>query len=187
MILLEWRKRRAPKVEDLQGAALRKARSAARRERFWMTASCAASCLFIVMITAEFIYARESTALSAAVPVALDNGAVRIPVNLVSDGLLHRFELNDDGTSVRFIVIEKADHTLATAFDACAICGTQGYYQKGPEVICRNCASAIVISTIGVGGGCNPIPLKSHVDGATLVIDAGALEPGITVFGKKAG
>jgi FTR1 family protein len=185
MILLEWRDRRAPKVKDLQGAALRKVLSAARRERFWMIASCTASCLFIVMITAEFIYARESTALSAAVPVALDNGAVRIPVSSVSDGVLHRFELNDDGTTVRFIVIQKADRTIATAFDACAICGTQGYYQKGPEVICRNCASEIVISTIGVAGGCNPIPLKSRVDGATLVIDAAALEPGVAVFAKK--
>jgi FTR1 family protein len=186
MILLEWRERRAPKIKDLQGAALRKVLSAARRERFWMIASCTASCLFIVMITAEFIYARESTALSAAVPVALDNGAVRIPVASVSDGVLHRFELNDNGTTVRFIVIQKADRTIATAFDACAICGTQGYYQKGPEVICRNCASEIVISTIGVAGGCNPIPLKSQVDGATLVINAAALEPGVAVFAKKA-
>jgi uncharacterized membrane protein len=185
MILLEWRQRRAPKAPDLQGAALRKAVSSARRERFWMIASCTASCLFIAMITAEFIYARASTALSAAVPVALDNGAVRLPVSSVSDGNLHRFELNDDGTTVRFIVIAKADRTLATAFDACAICGTQGYYQKGPEVICRNCASEIVISTIGVEGGCNPIPLKSRVEGATLVIDAAALEPGIAVFAKK--
>jgi FTR1 family protein len=187
MILLEWRERRAPKVKDLQGAALRKALSAARRERFWMIASCTASCVFIVMITAEFVYARESTALSAAVPVALDNGAVRIPAAAVSDGVLHRFELNDEGTTVRFIVIEKADHTIATAFDACAICGTQGYYQKGAEVICRNCDSKIVISTIGVAGGCNPIPFKSRVEGATLVIDAAALEPGLRVFGKKAG
>jgi uncharacterized membrane protein len=102
----------------------------------------------------------------------------------VSDGNLHRFELNDDGVSVRFIVIQRADHTLATAFDACNICGTQGYYQKGPEVICRNCGSAIVLSTIGVPGGCNPIALKSHVDGATLVIDADALEGGARIFGK---
>jgi len=184
MMLLEWRKRRAPRTEGLAGAALRKAQWSARRERLWMTASCAASCVFILLITAEFIYARQSTALSAAEPVALDNGAVRIPVASVSDGNLHRFELQDDGASVRFIVIEKPDHTLATAFDACQICGTQGYYQKGPEVICRNCGSAIVISTIGVKGGCNPIPLKSHVDGATLVIDADALEPGPGIFGK---
>ena len=147
-----------------------------------MTASCAASCIFILFITAEFIYSRQSTALSASTPVALDNGAVRIPVASVSGGDLHRFELQDDGVGVRFIVIEKADHTLATAFDACEICGTQGYYQKGPQMICRNCGSEIVISTIGARGGCNPIPLQSHVEGGTLVIEANALEPGAKIF-----
>ena len=142
-----------------------------------MTVTCAASCVFILLMTAEFIYTRQSTALSPSEPVALDNGAVRIPVASVSGGDLHHFELRGDGTSVHFIVIEKPDHTLATAFDACAICGAKGYYQKGPEVICRNCGSAIVISTIGISGGCNPMPLKSRVDGATLVIDEAALEP----------
>jgi uncharacterized membrane protein len=188
MMLLEWRKRRGPRAEGgLEGAALRKAQWSARRERVWMTASCAASCVFILLITAEFIYARQATALSVSTAVTLENGAVRIPVASVSDGVLHRFELQDDGVSVRFIVIEKPDRTLATAFDACEICGTQGFYQKGPEVICRNCGSDIVASTIGTRGGCNPIPLKSHVDGGTLVIDADAFEHGTKIFGGKAG
>lgn len=182
MLLMEWRKRSAVRADKLEGAALRKAQWSARRERLWMTASCAASCVFILLITAEFIYARQSTALSVPETVTLDNGAVRIPVARVSDGILHRFQLQDDGVGVRFIVIEKPDHTLATAFDACAICGTQGFYQKGPEVICRNCGSDLVISTIGTKGGCNPIPLASHVDGGTLVIDAAALEKGVPTF-----
>lgn len=182
MILFEWRKRRVPKTEGLEGAALRKARWSARRERLWMTAACVTSCAFILMITAESIYARQETALSAAAPVTLENGAVRIPVASVSDGDLHRFQLNDDGVNVRFIVIEKADHTLATAFDACEICGSQGFYKKGPEIICRNCASAIVPGTIGTRGGCNPIPLKSHVDEGMLVIDEAAFAGGAKIF-----
>jgi len=184
MILLEWRKRRAPRTEGLEGAALRKAKWTARRDRLWMTASCAASCLFILLITAEFIYARENTALSAAVPVAIENGAVRIPVASVNDGDLHRFILDEDGVQVRFIVIQKPDHSLATALDACRICGTQGYFQKGTEVICRNCASDIVVSTIGETGGCNPIGLKSRVEGGALVIDRSELDPGVRVFGQ---
>ncbi|HEX4134673.1 MAG TPA: Fe-S-containing protein [Bryobacteraceae bacterium] len=188
MILLEWRKRRAPRTEGLAGAALRKVQWSARRERLWMTASCAASCVFILLITAEFIYARQATALSESTPVTFDNGAVRIPVASVNDGILHRFELQDDGVSVRFIVIEKPDRTLATAFDACQICGTQGFYQKGPEIICRNCGSEIVLSSIGTKGGCNPIPLNSHVEGSTLVINEDALDPGAKIFRKgKAG
>jgi high-affinity iron transporter len=184
MTLMEWRKRRAPKTEGLEGAALRKARWSAGRERLWMTASCAASCVFILLITAEFIYARDATALSEATPVSLENGAVKIPVASVSDGNLHRFALDDQGVHVRFIVIQKPDRSLAVALDACQICGTQGYYQRGPEVICRNCASNIVISTIGTAGGCNPIPLKSHIDGGALVIDESALDGGVGVFRK---
>lgn len=182
MVLMEWRARRAPKTDGLAGAALRKVRWTARREQLWMIASCTASCLFILMITAEFLYARQLTALSSPVPVAFDRAAVRIPVASVSDGNLHRFVIDDQGVHVRFIVIAKPDHTLAVAYDACAICGTQGYYQKGNEIICRNCSSDIVISSIGTGGGCNPIPLQSHIDGEALVIDEAAFETGVRVF-----
>src|SRR5580700_9732228 len=49
MVLLEWSKRRAPRTEGLEGAALRKVQWSARRERLWMTASCAASCIFILL------------------------------------------------------------------------------------------------------------------------------------------
>ena len=85
---------------------------------------------------------------------------------------------------MRFIVIQKPDRSLAVAFDACQICGTQGYYQKGSEVICRNCASDIVIATIGTPGGCNPVPLKSYIEGGTLVIDESALDGGVGTFRK---
>jgi uncharacterized membrane protein len=134
------------------------------------------------MITAEFIYAREAGALSAPVPLTFENHAVRIPVASVSDGNLHRFVVDDQGVHVRFIVIAKADHTFAVAYDACQICGTQGYYQKGPEVICKNCESDIVIATIGASGGCNPMPLQSSVEGDTLVIPEAALDGGVSTF-----
>jgi len=187
MILLEWRQRSAPKITGLEGAALRKLKWAARRERMWMVASCTASCVFILLITAEFIYARQATALSPATPVSFEDHAVRIPVASVNDGDLHRFSLNDQGVSVRFIVIRKPDNSLATALDACQICGTQGFYKKGPNLICRNCASEILESTVGTAGGCNPIPLKSHIDGLTLVIEEDALDGGVGTFRNAKG
>ncbi len=185
MILLDSRSRRAPRAEGLEGASLRKARWTARREKLWMTASCAASCIFIFLLTAEFIYARQLTALSVPKPVTFENAAVHIPVAEFSDGNLHRYVARVQNVDVRFIVIAKPDKTLAVALDACQICGTQGYYQKDHEVICRNCASDIVISSIGTAGGCNPIPLKSHIDSDTLVIDQDDFDRGIHVF--KAG
>jgi uncharacterized membrane protein len=183
MVLFESRGRRAQKMEGLEGAALRKARWSAKREKVWMIASCAASCVFILMITAEYVYTRQETALSTPTPVSFENAAIHIPVASVSDGNLHRFVVDDQGVHVRFIVIEKPDHKLAVAFDACSICGSQGFYQKGGEVICKLCGSEIVITSIGQRGGCNPIPLKSHIEssanqGDTLVIDEAAFEPG---------
>ncbi len=187
MILFEWRKRRAPKTEGLEGAALRKVRAVVNRERLWMVSSCIASCVFILLITAEFVYARQSTALSEAMPVSVVNGAVRIPVASVSDGILHRYQLDDNGIHIRFIAIEKPDKSIATAFDACEICGAKGFYQNGGQLVCRNCASAIVAATVGIKGGCNPIPIKSRVEGDSLVIDAAAIEGGAYQFKPKAG
>ncbi len=182
MLLMEYRKRRAPVLAGLEGAALRKARWTVQRERLWMTASCLATGLFILSITAEFIYAKSVTELSTAVPVSLVNGAVHIPVDTVNDGNLHRFAIDEAGVHVRFIVIRRPDQSLTAAFDACNICGNQGYYQKGPNVICKNCASAIFIPSIGSPGGCNPIPIPSQVEGGQLVIAADKLVPGAKIF-----
>ena len=80
------------------------------------------------------------------------------------------------------IVIQKPDRSLATALDACLICGDKGYYQKGPHVMCKNCASAIFIPSIGSAGGCNPVALRSRVEGAELVIDTADLAAGTKHF-----
>jgi len=179
---MEYRKRRTPVLDGLTGAALRKARWSVQRERAWMTASCLATGLFILSITAEFIYAKSTTELSNAVPVSVVNGKVSIPVAAVNDGNLHRFSIEEDGVHVRFIVIRRPDQSLVAAFDACEICGNQGYYQKGANVICKNCASAIFIPSIGVRGGCNPIPIASQVEGDQLVIPVDKLVPGSKIF-----
>ena len=182
MVLFEWRNRRIPDAGNLEGAALRKMRWTARRERLWMIASCSAAALFMVTITAEYIYAKSATDLSTAQPVIITDGLARIPVDTVNDGALHRFVIQSAGSSVRIIVIRRPDQTLAAAFDACQICGSQGYYQKGPNVICRNCASAINIPTIGSVGGCNPVPLESTVEEGQLVIRAEKLLAGARYF-----
>jgi uncharacterized membrane protein len=76
---------------------------------------------------------------------------------------------------LRFIVIRKPDGSWGTALDACMICGWAGYRQNGSDVVCRNCASAIYVPSIGQAGGCNPVTFPAHVDGSELVIDVSAL------------
>lgn len=182
MFLMEWRRRSRPETAALVGAALRKAKWSARRERLWMIASCSAAAVFMLTITAEFIYAKSETTLSQATPLAAFDGKVRIPVSILTDDTLHRFSIQSNGVTIRIIAIRRPDRTIATAFDACQICGSQGYYQKGLNVICKNCASAINIPTIGVTGGCNPIPLASNQEGDSVVIDAAKLFAGSRFF-----
>ena len=99
---------------------------------------------------------------------------MRIPVSEVQDGNLHLFTLNANGQSIRFMVIKKPNG-YGTALDACLICGAEGYRQEGQNVICRHCASAIYIPSIGQKGGCNPIGFTSQVDGDEIVIDVSAV------------
>ena len=68
-----------------------------------------------------------------------------------------------------------ADGHWVAAVEACMICGPHGYRQEGSYAICRNCAAAIPISTLGQVGGCNPIAVPSHLKGGELVVHLAAL------------
>ena len=70
----------------------------------------------------------------------------------------------------------KSDGSTAVAYDACALCGAAGYVQEGDELICKRCGAPINRDSLEMGGGCNPIPIPSSVEGNEIVIktnDAG--------------
>src|SRR5881227_1754903 len=67
MILFEM-KRRQPAPEPTTPAERRKAAWTARRERLWMGSVYVSSFLFIMLVTAEFVYAKSVSALSPATP-----------------------------------------------------------------------------------------------------------------------
>jgi high-affinity iron transporter len=169
MILFEYR-RRAPAPQPATAAERRKAEWSARRERFWMMSVYVASFLFIVLVTAQFIYAKSLSALSPATPVVFTNGQVTIPLTEVSDGDLHRFKAIENGVEVRFWLYKKPDGNVATLVDACEICGAAGFYKSSAGVICKNCAAPINPQSIGMPGGCNPIPLKATTTAESVII-----------------
>lgn len=145
-----------------------------RRQRRWMIAAASLSLAVILVLTADFIYARVNAAPPQARPVEAVNHLVRIPVSEVQDGNLHLFTLTANGQSIRFLVIKKPNG-YGTALDACLICGAEGYRQDGQNVICRHCASAIYIPSIGQKGGCNPIGFPSQLEGDDIVIDVSSV------------
>jgi len=172
MILLEM-KRRQPTELPPPGAARRKALWSARRERLWMTSVYICSFTFIVMVTAGFIYEKSASALSPATEVTFVNGKVSIPLKTVYDGDIHRFAATENGQEVRFFLYQKPDGKVAVLFDACEICGPVGFYKGAQGVICKNCAAPINPQSVGMPGGCNPIPMKAEfTDDAVIVSEA---------------
>jgi FTR1 family protein len=181
MVLFEV-KRRQPAVLPDSPAERRKALWSARRERLWMVSVYASSFLFILMVTAEFIYAKSVSAPSPATAVTFQGGQLSIPLSQVADGDLHRFEAKENGTAVRFWLYKKPDGKVATVFDACQICGPVGFY-KGPNgVVCKNCAAPINGQSVGMTGGCNPIPLRAEQTADAVVIRETDIAAGVHIF-----
>jgi high-affinity iron transporter len=181
MVLFEV-KRRQPVVLPDSPAERRKAQWSARRERLWMVSVYASSFLFILMVTAEFIYAKSVSALSPATAVTFQGGQVSIPITQVADGDIHRFSARENGTEVRFWLYKKPDGKIATVFDACQICGPVGFY-KGPNgVICKNCAAPINAQSVGMTGGCNPIPLRAEQTTDAVIIREADVAAGAHIF-----
>jgi high-affinity iron transporter len=145
-----------------------------RRQRNWMVAAATACLVVILVLTADFIYARANSAPPSVHAIAAQGNEVHVPLSEVQDGNMHLFSTDAGGQTIRFMVIKKPDG-WGTALDACRICGAEGYRQDGQNVVCRHCASAIYVPTIGQAGGCNPIGVPSHVDGSDLVLDVSAL------------
>lgn len=169
MVLFEV-KRRQPVALPESPAERRKVLWSARRERLWMASVYASCFVFIMLVTAEFIYAKSVSALSPATQVSFVNGQITIPLKTVYDGDLHRFAAKEKGAEVRFWLYQKPDGKVASVFDACEICGAVGFY-KGPNgVICKNCAAPINPQSVGMAGGCNPIPLNAEVTADSVII-----------------
>jgi uncharacterized membrane protein len=181
MVLFEV-KRREPASLPASPAERRKALWSARRERLWMASVYASSFIFILLMTAEFIYAKSVSALSPATEVTFVNHQVSIPLAQVADGDLHRFEAQENGTGIRFWLYRKPDGKVATVFDACQICGAVGFY-KGPNgVVCKNCAAPINPQSVGTAGGCNPIPLKADQTSDAVIIQEADIAAGTRMF-----
>ncbi|MEE3649841.1 MULTISPECIES: Fe-S-containing protein [unclassified Brenneria] len=131
--------------------------------------------------------ASQPPRLSEALPVTLAaDGKVHIPLEQIRDGKLHRFVwIADDGKAVRFFVINRYPDRLrlGVVFDACLLCGDQGYVMEGNQVICVACDVRIFIPSIGKAGGCNPVPIEGWSnDDNELVISQASLAAGVNYF-----
>lgn len=172
LMLLIPGKDRAPSKDVSSRAEQRLQVSREKKQKTWRTGAAILAICIVLFMSYDFVYSQNRT-LTPPVEVSAINGEVRIPVESVSDGKLHRFVLS--GSQIRFIVMKIDEGRIATAFDACEICGSQGYVQEGGALICLNCSADINTATIGQRGGCNPILLFSRIQDSTLIIPVSSL------------
>ncbi len=183
MVLFEYRRRTGPApTAPVTNAERRKAEWTSRRERLWGAAVYASAFVFIVLVTAEFIYAKSVSALSPTSEVTFVNGVAHIPLGQVADGDLHRYAAQLNGTEVRFLLYRKPDGNVATVLDACEICGPVGFYKSGNGIVCKNCAAPINPQSVGQAGGCNPVPLRATTTPDEVQVSQADLASGAHFF-----
>jgi FTR1 family protein len=184
MVLLEYRRRKPEAIVAASKAEERKLLWTARRERLWAITLCVTAFIFIVTITAEFVYTKSISALSPATELTFVNGQVSVPKSSVMDGDLHRYQANVNGTEIRFLLYRKPNNEVVAIYDACAVCGSVGFYKSGTDIICKNCSAPINAQSVGQAGGCNPIPLKSTLVGDNIVVTATDLSKEAAQFSR---
>lgn len=138
----------------------------------------------VLVSTVGFYYDNKKVELSPPVAIAVDNGKIFIPLEMVNDGHLHRFVYrSSEGLDVRYIVIRKSETSYGVGLDACDVCGAGGgYYERKGQVVCILCDVVMNKSTIGFAGGCNPVPLAFTIKEGRIVIDTEDLEAEISRF-----
>ena len=174
--LREWFGAKQPVAEEAANPAARRMREHEfRRQRRWSFAAAILCVGVVVSFAGDYVYGRVAAAPSPARMLTAEDHQVRIPLSDLTDSSLHFYTAEVDGSVIRFLVIHKLNGDYSAALDACQICGTAGYRQEGQSVICRNCGAAIYIPSIGQSGGCNPISVKSRVEGGEVIVDLSAL------------
>ncbi len=149
----------------------RKLKAFARSVRRW-SLFVIALCVFAwVDMTAIKRIANRIVELSPSEDYQIDGNVISIPLEQIADGHLHRFTWeNDAGKGIRFIVVQKKGMSFGVGFDACDVCGDVGYYERKDEVVCNRCDVVMNKSTIGLKGGCNPVPLYSYIENGALIV-----------------
>lgn len=105
-----------------------------------------------------------------------DDGMVHIPTEALAPGQLNLYLYQGSEANVTFMVIKRDEDDFAVALNACGICPARGYHQEGAVLVCDNCNAPINMETVGMPGGCNPIPLAASLVEGQVVIAAADLD-----------
>ena len=183
MVLREWlalpKEAENPAIDEVERNRVRRER---QRQARWLVAAGATFVMVLLILTADFLYARTNEAPPDEKLLYVMSGVVHVPTDGIADGALHFYRAAVNGKPESFMVIRRSNGDWLAAIAGCLICGRHGYRQEGNYAVCRNCGAEIPISQLGESGGCNPIVVPSHLDGGDLIIQASDLSQTIPAF-----
>ena len=111
---------------------------------------------------------------------ATAEGQIRLALADLGDGQAKFYEHPAaDGRTIRFFALRGRDGVYRAALDACEICyhAKKGYYQRGDQMVCRQCGNSYAPALIDESpGGCHPMALPRSVEGGHLVVAAADIE-----------
>jgi uncharacterized membrane protein len=135
--------------------------------------------LSFLTLTVGVAYNSRGVELVPPVELPAADGKITIPLETVNDGHLHRFvhqaPKGSSTVGVRYIVVKKNETAYGVGLDACDVCGPTGYYERKGQVVCILCDVVMNKSTIGLPGGCNPVPLAFKIEGGNMIIETSDL------------
>ena len=117
--------------------------------------------------------------------IAAQGGKITLPAAQFQNGKALFYAYDADGTQVKYFVVADSTGKVHVALDACEVCYPKklGYKQIGDFMQCNNCGKKFRTDKLDLEtGGCNPVPVKSTVEGANLVIAASSLDAGVKYF-----
>lgn len=134
------------------------------RARNWQTALVSVMLAAVLPLGAvTYAFGQASYRPDPQMVVAHEDGMVHIAVSDLTPGELNLYTFQGSAADVTFMVIKRDEDDIAVALNACGICPPRGYHQEGNVLICDNCNAPINMETVGMPGGCNPIPLAASI------------------------
>lgn len=133
-----------------------------------------ASLLALVLVVAVAAPAHAFFSFgSAHKTVKPENGVIALDAAQFDDGKARFYQMEANGTTVKFFLVKSRDGVIRAAFDACDVCWREGegYQQDGEFMTCVYCGRKFHSTRINVvSGGCNPAPLpRVEKDGKVLI------------------
>jgi uncharacterized membrane protein len=109
------------------------------------------------------------------VPSKVENGKISIPLDVVKEKKIVRFEYQGNGGKIPLLSYVTDGGKIVTAVSVCEPCRSTRFHIKDKLIVCNSCYSEWDLETLkGIKGGCLKYPpdvIPHSVESGRIVID----------------